>query len=47
MKQYEQEIKSTLRDILSYVDADLKYAEYAHLVSYLDWLLKRCGVKGA
>ena len=41
--EYEEEMKKTLRDILSYVGADLKYAEYAQLHSYLEWFLKNCG----
>ena len=45
MSKYENEIKSTLRDILLFVGADQKYAEYAQLISYLEWLLKNCGVR--
>ena len=45
MGQYEREIESTLRDVLSYVDADPKYAQYAQLISYMEWLLKKCGVR--
>ncbi len=45
MSKYEQEIKKTLQDILQYVGADEKYAEYAQLHNYMEWFLKTCGVK--
>ena len=45
MGKYEQEAKKTLREILDFVGADLKYAEYAQLVSYMEWFLRNCGVK--
>ena len=47
MNKYEKEIKSTLREILRFVGADQKYAEYAQLHSYMEWLLRDCGVKDA
>ena len=47
MGKYEQEIKSKLRDILRFVGADEKYAEYAQLHSYMEWFLRNCGVKDA
>ena len=45
MGKYEQEIEKTLREILAYVEADQKYAEYAQLKSMMEWFLKNCGVK--
>lgn len=47
MGKYEQEIVSTLRNILSFVGADLKYTKYAQLITYMEWLLRKCGVKDA
>ena len=37
----EKDIKKTLKDILEYVDADPKYAEYAQLQTWLANLIKR------
>ena len=45
MSKYENEIKKTLRDILIYIGADTEYAKIAQLQSYLEWLLKNCGVR--
>ena len=45
MSRYEEEIKSKLRDILAFVGADKKYAEYSQLISYMEWFLRNCGVK--
>ncbi len=45
MGKYENKIKKALNDILAYVGADPKYAEYAQLVDRLEWLLKECGIK--
>ena len=45
MSKYETEIKSTLREILLYVGADLKYVEYAQLHSFMEWFLRNCGGK--
>ena len=39
------DIKKALRDILEYVGADTKYAEYAQLISRLEWLIKQHGGK--
>jgi len=41
----EADIKRALRDILEYVGADTKYAEYAQLISRLEWLIKQHGGK--
>ena len=41
----EVDIKKALRDILEYVGADTKYAEYAQLISRLEWLIKEHGGK--
>lgn len=45
MSKYQREIESKLREILEYVGADVKYAEYAQLHSYMEWFLRNCGVK--
>lgn len=45
MGKYDDEIKRALRNILEFVGADLKYAEYAQLIVYLEWLLRNCGVR--
>ncbi len=42
MSKHEQEIEKTLREILTYVGADLKYAEYAQVKSMMEWFLKNC-----
>lgn len=42
---YEDEIRRTLRNILEYVEADSKYYDYAELISYLENLLRICGVE--
>ena len=47
MGKYEKEIKEALRDILVYCDGDIKYAEYAQMISRLEWLLRNCGVRDA
>ena len=39
------DIKKALRDIPEYVGADTKYAEYAQLISRLEWLIKQHGGK--
>ena len=36
-----EDIKKTLRDILEYIGADIKYAEYAQLQNYLEQLINR------
>ena len=41
--EIEREAKHTLRQILEYVGADMKYAEYAQLISYMEWFVKRAG----
>ena len=43
MSENEQAIKNTLKSILAYVDADLKYAEHAQLITYLERLIGKCG----
>jgi hypothetical protein len=45
MPKHEQDIKQTLREILCYVGADMKYVEYAQLQSYMEWFLIRCAEK--
>lgn len=42
MVDVNQEIKNTLREILAFVGADQKYAEYAQLTSYMEWFLRNC-----
>lgn len=37
--ELRRECRETLRQILEYVGADLKYADYAQLHSYLEWFL--------
>jgi len=37
----EREYTKTLREILRWVGGDEKYAEYAQLHSYLEWMVKR------
>ena len=41
MKKVEEDIKETLKDIFIFIGADLKYAEYAQLQSYLEGLIER------
>lgn len=45
MIKYEQKIKTVLREIMVYSGGDVKYAEYADMISRLEWFLKDCGVK--
>lgn len=45
MSKYDKEIRDTLYNILMYIGADIKYLEYAQLTTYLDQLLRNCGVK--
>lgn len=40
-QQLNQEIKQTLEDILIYIGADLKYADYAQLQMYLKYLIDK------
>ena len=35
----EKEIKNTLKAILEYIGADIKYADNAQLKAYLEWLI--------
>ena len=35
----EKEIRNTLKTILEYVGADIKYADDAQLQTYLEWLI--------
>ena len=44
MSKYNTEIESTLSQIIDYIGADPKYKKYAQLHTYLEWLLKNCGV---
>jgi len=37
----EEDIKITLKNILEFIGADLKYAEYAQLYVWLEQLIKR------
>ena len=37
----DEDIRRTLKDILAYVGADTKYADYAQLQSWLKNLIKR------
>ncbi len=37
----DEDIKKTLKNILEYVGADMKYAEYAQLRTWLENLIKR------
>lgn len=37
----KKDIKETLIDILEYIGADTKFAEYAQLQTYLEQLIKR------
>lgn len=37
----DKDIRTTLRDILRYVGADEKYADYAQLRTWLENLIKR------
>jgi hypothetical protein len=39
--EQNQDIKNTLKDILEFVHADKKYANYAQLISWLEQLIKR------
>jgi len=39
--ELEREIKETLRNILSFVGAPAKYADYAQLISLVENLIKR------
>ncbi len=41
MDNMEHEITKTLESILIFIGADLKYAKYAQLHSYLEWLIKK------
>lgn len=41
----QADIKKALIDILAYVGADTKYADYAQLISRLEWLIKQHGGK--
>jgi len=37
----EKDIRKTLKDILEYIGADVKYADYAQLRRWLERLIKR------
>jgi len=37
----DEDIKKTLRDILEFIGADKKYADYAQLHTWLERLIKR------
>jgi len=37
----EKDIEETLKDILEYIGADVKYAKYAQLQTYLENLIRR------
>ena len=41
----DEDIRKTLKLILEYVGADIKYSDYATLRSYLENLIKRYGGK--
>lgn len=41
MKENDQLIKETLRDIFTYIGVDIKYADDAQLQTYLEWLIKK------
>ena len=43
--EQDREITKTLTDILMFVGADTKYAEYAQLHSYLHWLITKAKEK--
>ncbi len=36
-----QNAKKALCDIISYVEADTKYKEYAQLITYIEWAIKK------
>ena len=37
----DEDIKRTLRNILEFVDADIKYVEYAQLQAWLEQLIRK------
>ena len=41
-RHIDHEARKTLRQILEYVGADGKYADYAQLRTYMEWFLVRC-----
>ena len=41
----ESEISKTLRAILEYIGADVKYAQDAQLQTYLEWLVEKATQK--